>query len=114
MNRCVNFCQCIDVYVGSYESQVELPRPSHMPARGVESPTICVDKCLEEEIKYLWSMKITTTGCCCGHNKVYGFIGVLDKDIPRMKEIGYKVALNPIRPDDEDSFRPKYLKRITQ
>lgn len=99
-------CKCINVEIGSYDNYVELPNPPHMPTtRGVH--TICVDRCLEEEILYLWSLGITTTGCCCGHNKHEGFIGVADEDIPRMKEMGYVVAFNNCRPNDEDSFIPK-------
>jgi hypothetical protein len=35
------------------------------------------------------------------------YIGVSVKDIPKMKKMGYKVAFNPMRPKDEDSFVPK-------
>jgi len=49
-------------------------------------------------------MDIVTTGCCCGHNEVEGFIGVEDQYIPQMKALGYEVQYNPTRPEDEDSF----------
>jgi len=52
---------------------------------------------------------ITTTGCCCGHNKLYGFIGVVDEDIEEMIGLGYEVAFNPSRPNDKDSFLPKSI-----
>ena len=70
---------------------------------------ISVDQCLAGEIKNLWSMGIITTGCCCGHNRgeYDPFIGVKDEFIPIMKELGYKVAYNNCRPNDEDSFIPK-------
>lgn len=103
-------CNCINVEFGSYDNQVELPRPVHMPSTsGVD--TICVDKCLKDEILYLWSLGITTTGCCCGHNRgeQYPFIGVAFTDIQKMKELGYKVQPNPCRPEDEDSFVPKSI-----
>ena len=100
-------CDCVNVEMGSYNNQVELPRPGHMPStRGFTS--VWVDACLKDEILYLWSLGITTTGCCCGHNKVEGYIGVSDSDIHKMKEMGYKVAFNSCRPNDEDSFKPKY------
>lgn len=101
-------CSCANVEIGSYANQIELPRPAHMIGQtaGTSSDTICIDKCLEDEIKYLWSIGISTTGCCCGHNKIAPFIGVIDSDIQRMKKIGYTVALNPLRPDSEDSFTP--------
>lgn len=102
-------CNCVNVEVGSFDNQIELPRPPHMPtSRGVE--TICVDVCLKDEILHLWSLGITTTGCCCGHNKVEPYIGVDEKDIPIMKTMGYKVQFNNCRPNDEDSFKPKSIK----
>jgi hypothetical protein len=96
-------CNCINIEVGSYGNQVELSRPPHMPGER----NICVDVCLKDEILNLWSLGITTTGCCCGHKKVPPFIGVEDVDIPRMKELGYKVQFNNVRPGDEDGFIPK-------
>jgi hypothetical protein len=91
-------CNCKDVDIGSYQNQVTL---------NYNGKQICIDKCLVEEIKYLWSLGITTTGCCCGHNKIDGFIGVNFDDIPKMKSLGYSVKFNEIRPNDEDSFYPK-------
>lgn len=95
-------CRCVNVEVGSYDNQVVLIPPSwssHM--------TICVDRCLWEEIVNLWYIGIQTTGCCCGHKKGHPYIGVIDSDIPRMKQMGYQVHPNPCRPNDEDSFYPK-------
>jgi len=103
-------CDCVNVDIGSYNNQVILDRPKHMIGRieGSSNPkTICVDKCLEDEIKQLWSLGIRTTGCCCGHNKLPGYIGVIDDDIPVMKEYGYKVHINDCRPESGDSFIPK-------
>jgi len=96
--------------MGEYTNQVTLKRPGHMAGRkeGTDHPDrICVDRCLEDEIKDLWQKGIRTTGCCCGHNIVPGYIGVIDEDIPVMKQMGYKVHFNKSRPDDEDSFQPK-------
>ena len=54
-----------------------------------------IDDCLVEEIKYLWKKGIRTTGCCCGHKGKYqAYIGVLDGDIPKMLELGYKMSIN--------------------
>lgn len=66
----------------------------------------CLDRCVAEEVMQLWMLGITTTGCCCGHGKLPGYIGVIEFDIPRMKEMGYVVASNPTRPRAEDSFSP--------
>jgi hypothetical protein len=69
--------------------------------------------CLARELFYLWDLGIITTGCCCGHhegeNGENSYIGVLEKFIPKMKELGYKVRFNPCRPKDEDSFIPKTI-----
>ena len=72
---------------------------------------ISVDKCLIDELFYLWDLGIITTGCCCGNHKGDkkrdGYIGVEDRFIPKMKELEYKVHYNKCRPKDEDSFIPK-------
>jgi hypothetical protein len=105
-------CSCVGVEFGSYDNQVELMPPPHMllykRTQG-GADTICVDACIAEEIISLWGVGITTTGCCCGHNKAEGFIGVADDDIPRMKEMGYMVHFNSCRPGDEDEFTPKTI-----
>lgn len=105
-------CDCVNVEIGSYANQVELPRPQHMMGDrdSLQEWTICIDKCLVDEIKALWAAGIWTTGCCCGHNKLNGYIGVINDDIPIMKAMGYVVAPNDSRPQpcfDEDSFYPK-------
>ncbi|MDQ0996935.1 hypothetical protein QFZ34_002117 [Phyllobacterium ifriqiyense] len=91
---------------GEYTGQVELVPPPHLARK--DGRGICIDVCLALEITELWNKhSITTTGCCCGHGRLPGFIGVIDSDIPRMKALGYKVQHNPCRPGDEDSFDPK-------
>ena len=75
---------------------------------GNEFKYVAVDKCLIKEITGLWEKGRHTTSCCCGHGqKDKAFIGVEFNDIPKMKELGYKVQFNSCRPDDEDSFIPK-------
>lgn len=109
-------CNCKNILPQSYDNQVELPRPLHMAERveGSASDTICIDRCLSEEIKQLWSLGIITTGCCCGHNNenVFPYIGVIDECIEVMKELGYAVQTNPLYPEREDSFIPKTIERI--
>lgn len=99
-------CSCVDVEIGSYDNQTVLPNPPH---QRVHRQVICVDTCLVPEITALWMAGIRTTGCCCGHNKANGFIGVDFADIPRMKAMGYMVRPNECRPGGEDSFWPKSL-----
>lgn len=88
-------CNCKDVKIGSYSNQVKLDAPKFMlPLKScigeIKEPFICIDKCLEDEIKYLWSLKIKTLGCCCGHNKLYAYIQVNEEYINKMIELGYK------------------------
>jgi hypothetical protein len=103
-------CNCNNIEIGSFGNQVEITElPPHMAAfknKMGGAPSICLDRCIAEEVQHLWSLGITTTGCCCGHNKQEGYIGVIDDDIPRMKALGYKVHFNPIHPFAEDAFTP--------
>lgn len=96
---------CEHAEMGSYTGQVQLIAPPHMKRK--DGKGICIDICLALEVSRLWMKGITTTGCCCGHGYQPPYIGVTDRDIPAMKEMGYSVAHNPHRPDSEDSFIPK-------
>ena len=87
-------CNCINVMAQTYENQVVLDAPVFMlPLKNcigdIKKPYICVDKCLEREIKELWNLKIKTIGCCCGHNYLAPYIQVSDDCIEKMKQIGY-------------------------
>lgn len=97
-------CTCVNVEPGSYNNQMVVHAPAHMP----KEDGYCLDRCIAEEVMTLWQLGITTTGCCCGHGRVPPYIGVADEDIPRMKEWGYivKPNVNPGRENDEDSFTP--------
>ena len=92
-------CNCVNVKMGSYDNQITLKMPN--------GQLMGIDKCIAEEIQYLWVCGIRTTGCCCGHNLQEGYIGVIDKDIEFMKKSGYKVHFNKNRLSVEDSFIPK-------
>jgi len=97
-------CNCINVKMGSYDNQIIVDRPKCMVGRteGSSNPDkLCLDKCIAEEVQYLWSLGIRTTGCCCGHNIQGGYIGVIEKDIKFMKKLGYKVL------NDVSNFIPK-------
>lgn len=108
-------CECSNIEIGSYDNliTVKVP-PKHMreyrKRTNFLSTSICIDKCISKEVQDLWAKGITTTGCCCGHNKVPGFIGVVFEDIQKMKDLGYKVHENKCRPGDEDSFQPKDMR----
>jgi len=94
-------CDCINVKCQTYDNQVKLVAPVWS-----SKDYICVDTCLMNEILVLWNRGIITTGCCCGHNYLEPYIGVTDEFIPLMKELGYKVHFNHMRPGDEDTFVP--------
>lgn len=32
--------------------------------------TVCIDACIVDDIRKLWSAKVVTLNSCCGHNKV--------------------------------------------
>lgn len=100
-------CNCKNVEVGTYANQIKLAAPKHMlPLTNcigeVKEPFICIDKCLEDEIKSLWSKGIHTIGCCCGHNVRCGYIQVDGLDAEKMVELGYKCDV-----DCWNSFSPK-------
>ena len=97
-------CKCINIEIGSYDNQEKLHAPNWSSRE-----YICVDRCLVNEIRALWNLGIITTGCCCGHNQMESFIGVLDKFIPQMRGLGYMVHFNQCRPNDEDSFISKTI-----
>ena len=63
---------------------------------------ISVDDCLADEIEGLWGVGVRTTGCCCGHGKTSGSIGVEKVDIPTMIKLGYKPLNGKV-----DMFSPK-------
>lgn len=93
-------CGCKNIEIGSYGNQVTV-------LATFTKRWLCIDRCLLDEISLLWSQGIITTGCCCGHNQIPGFIGVEFAFIDQMKQLGYKVQYNPMRPNDEDSFNLK-------
>lgn len=106
-------CKCEDIEIGACDNQVILVVPQNIKIKynntlGTLRTTVNIDKCLAEEIKYLWKLGVITTGCCCGHNRNEGYIGVEDKFIPTMLRMGYEIKFNKCRPNDKDSFVPKF------
>ena len=98
-------CGCVDVKMGSYDNQITVLAPSWSSRE-----YLCLDRCVAIEVLELWTQGIVTTGCCCSHNLERAsdpFIGVMPEYIPKMKELGYKVAFNSLHPHREDSFTPK-------
>lgn len=111
-------CNCKpEVLPSNYKNQVTLNVPDTVSLRrntpeGEPRTIVCIDRCLEQEIKHLWSIGIATTGCCCGHNVCQSYIGVEDRFIQTMKDLGYRVARNDMYPDREDSFVPKTIQKM--
>lgn len=78
--------------------------------KGLEKHHIWIDSCLADEIKYLWSEGIVTTGCCCGHNFLPPYIGVDSRSSNEIKWLGYKVQYNPFDSKRDTTFYPKSVR----
>lgn len=108
-------CQCApDIEIQEYRGQVCVEVPDFIelkmnnPERSIRKK-ISLDVCLVAEVFFLWKKGIKTTGCCCGHNKYFSYIGVEEEFIPLMKSLGYEVCPNQNDLTREDSFYPKTL-----
>jgi len=98
-------CNCIGITsFGNYENQVELKSPKWSSHK-----TICIDKCLEEEIKLLWSFGIITHGSCCGHNIGEPMINVADCSIANMESLGYIHRVSGNKDQNRFTFKPKSI-----
>lgn len=92
-------CRCVGVAMGSYANQTSLTPPW-------DNRPIGIDRCVANEICWLWERGIKTTGHCCGHNTAPPYIGVEYESITNMLRLGYEIHPNFSRPGDEDSFYP--------
>lgn len=102
-------CQCnINTDYGSWEQSIKIKAPTWS-----SKEYIWIDKCLVDEIKYLWKLGIETTGCCCGHKQSLPYIGVDYYNIGSMIELGYIMETNPHLNDNGskrmDNFYPKSI-----
>lgn len=99
-------------FIYNCEKVILYPPPNFIPYNLCDGykDSVLVDKCLEDEIKYLWANNIVTMGCCCGHGRYLGFIQVTDGCIDKMRSMGYQ---NYIYEDKcggtarKDAFIPK-------
>lgn len=101
--------ECARSHLGCFECYEKVEAPDWSSRR-----TLCMDKCMVEEVQYLWSLGIRTTGCCCGRHSdstAGGYIGVYPEYIEVMEDLGYEVRHNECRPGDRDSFIPKMVGR---
>ena len=95
-------CKCKNISPGSYDRQIWVHAPNHMP----KDNGYCLDLCIAQEVMQLWMHGIFTNGCCCGHNVVDGYIGVECQSIDKMVKLGYEKYIHP---DGQDGyFKPKY------
>lgn len=76
-------CKCDNIGIGTYKNQSEL-------INWWNGNIVCVDSCLIDEILKLWNYKITTTGCCCGHDKQTPYINTIESDLQKMVDLGYE------------------------
>lgn len=88
--------------MGSYGNQLIVRLPAWFESSKRDSK-IGIDKCLFGEVTDLWAQGIETIECCCGHNKVDGYISVSPKHRDSMILIGYQ----PIDENHIDAFKPK-------
>ena len=105
-------CRCNDVEIGSLANEVLLKIPendhimsgymSRRVADGLSGKGVSVDACLVDEIEFLWSNRVETHGCCCGHGLGEPMINVKEDHIPRMLALGYQPCEGP-----PGTFSPK-------
>lgn len=94
---------CGHADLGTYTGQVILPAPDWLKHKW---PTgIGIDVCLALEIQDLWRKGIRTTGHCCGHGSLPGYISVWPEYVEQMKALGYVADAHPEGWDDH--FSPK-------
>ena len=54
------------------------------------TPDVCIDQCIVKAIKDLWSKGVETTGCCCGHGVMPGWVSVHQAWYEDMFKLGYE------------------------
>lgn len=91
-------CKCKNIKMGSHKNEIIMTS-----WWGVK---VSVDKCMFNEIKYLWNNKIKTTGCCCGHNIQKPFINVELGEHNKMINLGYEFWINQF---DTICYKPKMI-----
>lgn len=83
-------CDCISYNRPDFgphdgRQEVVLAAPAHIQGR---PNGICVDACIVNAIKMLWSHQVITMGCCCGHNRVNPSLVIAEhEDAERVKKM---------------------------
>lgn len=106
-------CNCVNVKIGSYDNQVCLgfyecmrEYADNRRKLGLSEYGICVDRCLMNEIIFLWEHGIRTYGCCCGHNTGLACINIDEEDFVKALQLGYKKYHFPDEPNRDDTIIP--------
>lgn len=83
-------CKCVDVNMGTNQRKTTI-RNIWYDYQLTTKEFIDIDTCLVQEIIELWECGIRTIECCCGHNKVDGYIAVVENPdtMDKMKLLGY-------------------------
>jgi hypothetical protein len=82
-----------DIYVHSRQTVLDLPPWTIAIKERLRmnySPNVCIDSCIVEAIIELWGKGIETTGCCCGHNLMPGWVSVHQAWYEEMFKLGYE------------------------
>lgn len=82
---------------------------SRMTTFNHNEKTYQVDKCMEQEIKYLLNNGVNTIECCCGHNQYTGYIAVNVDSIEKMFQLGYKKHTETLNEYDYGIFLTKTI-----
>jgi hypothetical protein len=80
-------------YVYSRQIVVELPKWSPDRKRRLReglTSTVCIDSCIVDAVKKIWSKGVETTGCCCGHKVMRGWVSVHPSWYEDMFKLGYE------------------------
>lgn len=110
-------CTCKNVDIGSYDNQVIVDIPKHMSSykearvREGLSPSICLDKCIVNEINFLWSHDIKTFGSCCGHGVKEPMVNVSKEDMDKMHKLGFK--LYPVEVEFDGLCKETFILKIS-
>jgi hypothetical protein len=70
--------------------------------------TKCIDACIAPVIQKLWDGGIWTSGCCCGHNGVFGMPSIVLGE----NEDNYKKIRSLIKEVDDRTFELTQWKRV--
>ncbi len=115
----VQNCACNNIDFQTYDNTIllgyyEIMRQyrNNRAKAGLPENGIDVDRCLADEIIDLWKAGIRTYGCCCGHNKIQGYINVDEEDFSKAQALGYEKYVFPNDPSRDDTIIPKSIGRF--